>query len=507
MSRCSIVIPVHGRAGLTARCLDALLATPDPDRLEIIVVDDGSPDHTTEVLDGYGPAISVVRLERNTGFATACNRGAAVAGGELLVFLNNDVLPRPGWLSALVNRLDGHPQAAAVGAKLLYPDGTIQHAGVVFGQDRQPRHIYAGFPGDHPAVNRSRPYQAVTAACMLVRRPVFEDVGGFHTGYRNGLEDVDLCLRLGQAGHEVHYSHHSVLEHLESVTRGRSSPDIDAGIRRFQDRWGDDVRPDDIEYYVRDGLLTLAYDELYPVRVGLSPLLAVLDMEARRDSVERQLLRRGRQVAALLHDVVHLTAQVVDRPVDSPHHRAGSTRSPAAEAGDLSDAELDARIRDIEARVRSLHRDLDAGTRGKGFTPAPGLAYRGLVDRTRDLVEETVPAGATVLVITRGDDRLLELTDRRGWHYPRAEDGAYAGHYPANGHAAVTHLEDLRQRGATFLVIPEPSAWWLGEYPELAQRLRGARVAVRRGVAAIYELGSADPADTRNRGGNLVESR
>ena len=85
-----------------------------------------------------------------------------------------------------------------------------------------PLHLYAGCSADHPAVNKSRRFQAVTAACLLVRRPAFEEVGGFDTGYHNDLEDVDLCLRLGRLGHEVHYCHESVLYHLESASRGRS---------------------------------------------------------------------------------------------------------------------------------------------------------------------------------------------------------------------------------------------------------------------------------------------
>ena len=126
----------------------------------MVVVDDASTDTTPQLLAAYGRRIHTVRHETNKGFAAACNAGAAVASGEYLVFLNNDVLPEVGWLDALVRYAEKYPGAAAVGSKLLFPDGTVQHAGVVICQDLHPRHIYAGFPANHPAVNKSRRFRS-----------------------------------------------------------------------------------------------------------------------------------------------------------------------------------------------------------------------------------------------------------------------------------------------------------------------------------------------------------
>lgn len=100
------------------------------------------------------------------------------------------------------------------------------------------------------------------------------------------------------------------------------------------------------------------------------------------------------------------------------------------------------------------------------------VVYRELSDRLRALVEAHVPAGAVVLVAGKGDDALLDFTDRTGWHFPRAEDGGYAGHHPADSTAAIAHLEALRTRGATFFVLPAPSAWWLDHYAAFATHLR-----------------------------------
>ncbi len=271
----SIVIPVHNRAALTERCLDLVLADP-PMRAEIVVVDDGSTDSTPALLDRYGDAIRRVALPGNSGYATACNAGAAVAGGEVLVFLNNDTEPEPGSLQALARYAESHPAAAAVGAKLLYPTGSIQHAGVVIGQDGYPHNLYAGMPADHPAASCARRLQAVTGACMLVRREAFERVGGFDTGFVNSLEDVDLCLRLGEAGGEVHYCPEAVVVHLESASRGREGR-FDRSVALWRERWRDRARRDDVVVYAQDGLLEFEYPESYPLRVGVSPLLAAVD--------------------------------------------------------------------------------------------------------------------------------------------------------------------------------------------------------------------------------------
>ena len=170
MPVCSVIIPVYGLAEVTRQCLDHLLAAPPAscDR-ELIVVDDASRDDTARMLAGYGDAIKVVSHETNRGFSHACNYGAAVASGRYLVFLNNDTIPMPGWLDALVAYAEAHPEAAIVGSKLLYPDGTIQHAGMAIDRDRQPRHLYLGFPADHPAVSKSRKFPMVTGACSSDR--------------------------------------------------------------------------------------------------------------------------------------------------------------------------------------------------------------------------------------------------------------------------------------------------------------------------------------------------
>jgi GT2 family glycosyltransferase len=324
--RCSIVIPVFNKASLTRRCLDSLLDDSREDAdFDVIVVDDASTDSTADLLAAYGDCLRVITHATNSGFAAACNAGAAAGSGEYLVFLNNDTLPQPGWLDALVAYADAHELASVVGSKLLFPDGTVQHAGVAICQDGYPRHIYAGFSADHPAVNRSKRFQVVTGACMLVRRSSFEEIGGFDTAFRNGYEDVDLCLRLSQLGFQTHYCHESVLFHLESVSRqvpmSGQLPrhEVEHNTKLYVDRWLDSVQPDDLRHYLEDGLLQICYSELYPLQVAISPELALLIDGERELTADRMLSKRSRQFLELLRDNIRLSVQVAEADLATNH--------------------------------------------------------------------------------------------------------------------------------------------------------------------------------------------
>jgi GT2 family glycosyltransferase len=309
VTSCSIVIPVHNRAALTRQCLDALLASP-PEAAEpdLVVVDDGSSDSTPELLAGYADRIRAVRHDENTGFAGACNDGAAAASGEWLVFLNNDTIPQPGWLDALLRYASARDKVGFVGAKLVYPNGRIQHAGVVVARDRTLHHLYAGFPGDHPAANKSREFQVVTAACALIRRETFERAGAFDTAFVNGYEDADLCLRLRRLGYRHHYCHESVVLHLESATRNYLA--ARENFELFLSRWSDFAHQDDLDYYVDDGLIDLRYWEQFPALLSVSPLLAVLDERA--TDTERLLAERSREVFEALKENTRLKNELLE---------------------------------------------------------------------------------------------------------------------------------------------------------------------------------------------------
>jgi len=321
---CSVVIPVHNHAGLTRQCLDTLLMRDDNDpTFEIIVVDDASTDETPGLLTSYRDRLRVVTLDSNRGFAGACNAGAGAARSELLVFLNNDTVPTHGWLTALFHYADAHPAAGVIGSKLLFPDDSVQHAGIVFGSNGLHHHIYAGFPKDHPAVNVSRQFQAVTAACCLVRRRAWDDAGGFDTSFINGWEDVDLCLRLGAAGMEIHYCHESVVYHLDKATRGPDSPGEHHNRELFQQRWGDRVERDSIRFYSDDGLFSIFDTNLYPlVAKGSQDLVVVSEKDD--DAIERVLDQYAEQVTTLRVLVSTLEAQLAE----SRQPAVGSVQAP-----------------------------------------------------------------------------------------------------------------------------------------------------------------------------------
>jgi len=251
---CSIVIPLFNRAELTRQCLTALAEVTADVRYEVVLVDNGSTDDTPQLLRGLSGNVQIVRNEANRGFAIACNQGARVARGRHLVFLNNDTVPLRGWLRALIDAAAARPDCSIVGSKLLYPDGTLQHAGVVFNHAAQAHHLYAHLPGDFAPANRAREMQVVTAACMLVRREAFEAAGGFDEGFRNSFEDVDLCLRIRERGGRVFYEPRSVLFHLESQTQGRHTHDCANG-ERLARRWRHLSLADQVRVLLEDGLV------------------------------------------------------------------------------------------------------------------------------------------------------------------------------------------------------------------------------------------------------------
>ncbi len=311
--QCSIIIPVWNNAALTQQCLTALAQVTEGVTFEVVVVDNGSTDGVEDFLRALGGDVQVIRNQENLGFAKACNQGAQAARGEHLVFLNNDTIPLKGWLSALIEEVRTHADVAVVGSKLLYEDGTIQHAGVAFSREWfMPYHLYRGVEAHARQVSRRRELQCVTAACMLVRRNVFEQVGGFDEGYRNGFEDVDLCLKVREQQWKIVYQPQSVLYHLESRTPGRKTHDGD-NSRRLRERWGTSWwLADEDRLHFEDGYAV----HTFLTQGVLSYRLSLIDDAATR--AERMLLAEV-QAAADRRDrtkVAELLARVQEWPND-----------------------------------------------------------------------------------------------------------------------------------------------------------------------------------------------
>ncbi len=246
----AVIMPFRDQAALTARCLASLDRAPAHPIDEIVLVDNGSAEPETRALvdrfrtDGR---VSVLDISGPFNWAAINNAAAATCRSEMLLFLNNDIEAcSPGWLVAMVEHAQ-RPEVGAVGARLVYPDGSLQHGGVVLGLGGVAGHLLQGLPaGDTRFAlwdRVVRPYSAVTGACLLVRRSVFDEVGGFDPAYAIAFNDVDFCLRLRRAGYRVLYTPHAELVHYESVSRGLSGYFVD--YQRFLRQWGDELRAGD----------------------------------------------------------------------------------------------------------------------------------------------------------------------------------------------------------------------------------------------------------------------
>ncbi|HJE22630.1 MAG TPA: glycosyltransferase family 2 protein [Methylorubrum populi] len=253
----SVVIPTRDRAELLAVVLDGLFARTDYPSLEVIVVDNGSTEPATrDLFTRYAgePRLRIRPAPGPFNFSDLSNRGAAAARGAILLFLNNDIeVLEPGWLTELAS-IASEPEIGAVGAKLLYPDGTIQHGGIVLGIGGIAGHSHLGLPGGAPGyfarMVLSQEVSAVTGACLAMRAEVFAQVGGFDAAdLAVAFNDVDLCLKVRAAGYRIVWTPHARLVHHESKSRGaEDTPEkrarFEAESRVMRERWEPVLRAD-----------------------------------------------------------------------------------------------------------------------------------------------------------------------------------------------------------------------------------------------------------------------
>ncbi len=238
----SIIIPTRDKQALLQTTLDSIWARTDYDRYEIIVVDNQSTQaDAVRYLASLPPRAQVHQWRQRFNYSALNNFGVRHARGEQLLFLNNDVeVIRPDWLTAMLEHAQ-RPDVGAVGARLLYGDERIQHAGVVVGINRVAANAFRSWPGETTGNVRladlTRNCSAVTGACMMVPRRIFDEVGGFDEELRVVLNDVDLCLKIRDRGYHVVYTPDALLYHYEGSSRGRLHPPPDEKV--FQERWRD----------------------------------------------------------------------------------------------------------------------------------------------------------------------------------------------------------------------------------------------------------------------------
>jgi GT2 family glycosyltransferase len=233
----AIVIPVFNKSNLTNDCLEALLPTIGPDTdVEIIVVDDASTDDTPAMLEAWAARDSRIRAVKNPenrGFVDTCNRGAAEATSDVILFLNNDTIPQAGWLEPILRLFRDDPSVGAVGSKLLFADGRLQEAGGVIFKDGSGWNIGRDEPDAESApYTHVREVDYCSGAVLATPRALWEEIGGFDTHFRPAYyEDVDYCFTVHQRGLKVLYQPQSAVIHLEGGTGGT---DLSAGPKQHQ---------------------------------------------------------------------------------------------------------------------------------------------------------------------------------------------------------------------------------------------------------------------------------
>jgi GT2 family glycosyltransferase len=250
----SILIPTKDRADLLATCLKSIERLTKRVDYEVIVVDNNSTESETfrlfaEYQQRQAGRFRVMPMPVPFNFSRLMNAAASVADGEYLLLLNNDTeVLHADWLAALVEQAQ-RPSIACVGARLLYPNRTIQHAGVAIGRHSGlAGHLFSQADRDAPgydnAIQCVTNYSAVTGACLMVRRDLYHELGGLDEAFAVDLNDIDFCLRAKAAGYHNVYLPHVCLIHYESISRGPPTA-TSAGRRRyleelarFRERWG-----------------------------------------------------------------------------------------------------------------------------------------------------------------------------------------------------------------------------------------------------------------------------
>lgn len=268
-AKVSIIIPNKEHKTDLKRCIDSILEKTAYEDYEIIIVENGS---TSDEIERYYDEVSkiknikVCRWDRGFNYSAINNYGVRYASGEYIVLLNNDIeIISENWLGEMLMyaQMDG---IGAVGCMLYYPDDTVQHAGVVLGIGGVAGHSHKHFKAEEKGYNERLMYvqemSAVTAACMMTKKSIYERLGGLDEKFEVAFNDVDYCMRIRQAGFGIVFTPYAKMYHYESVSRGYETTEIKekrfrGEMERFLSKWGHELKKGD-EFY--NPHLTLRYE-------------------------------------------------------------------------------------------------------------------------------------------------------------------------------------------------------------------------------------------------------
>jgi GT2 family glycosyltransferase len=267
------IIATRDNVDVLRRCMSGLLHQTDYPNLTVIVVDNDSAEAATHEYFRslkHDCRVKIFSFSGPFNFSAIHNKAVRATDAKLLALVNNDIeIIHANWLSEMVS-LALRPKTGVVGAKLIYPDERIQHAGVIIGLGGSADHVHRGLPriasDRYGLLHLVQNVSAVTAACMVLRRSIYEQVGGMDENFAINFNDVDLCLRIGKAGYDVVWTPHAELYHWESLTRGRNKHGFGQELELLKSRWLSRIEAD--PFYNPNLTLETPYRELaFPPRV------------------------------------------------------------------------------------------------------------------------------------------------------------------------------------------------------------------------------------------------